>query len=197
MSPGPLPSFNDAHVVKSINIIGNQKNIGRLRLSKELGLGEGKTRTLLKHLKKEELIETSRKGIVFSEKGKKLFIEFNNVFSKCVKVPRSPLTLGSFNIAFLVKNSAKAVDSGMEQRDIAIKSGASGATTLVFTNKKLSLPAGEENFSKNMPKLHNWLVNKMNPNEDDVIIIGSGKNENTAEIGAIMAAINLLKKNNF
>ena len=35
-------------------IINDEKNVGRIKLSKELGLGEGATRTLLKRLKKEE-----------------------------------------------------------------------------------------------------------------------------------------------
>ena len=194
ISPGPLPHFNEAHVVKSINIIGNNKNIGRIRLSKALSLGEGQTRTLLKHLKNEGIILSSRKGIIFSENGKKLFSKLNELIKIFLEVPSSKLTLGPYNTAVLVKNSGKNVKSGMEQRDIAIKSGASGATTLVFSQNKLSLPTGEENLSKSMPELHNWLITKMNPYENDVIIIGCGENKNLAEIGATMAAIKLLKK---
>ena len=53
IAPGPAPSFNEAHVVMALEIIGECGNVGRIRLSKELGLGEGATRTLLKHLKKK------------------------------------------------------------------------------------------------------------------------------------------------
>jgi soluble P-type ATPase len=113
-----------------------------------------------------------------------------------VEVPRSPLTVGSFNIAVLVRDAAQAVGSGMEQRDIAIKSGASGATTLVFSGNKLSMPTCEQNVSESMPILHKELVTKLNPNQNDVIIVGSGENRELAEIGAKMAAIKLLKNNN-
>jgi predicted transcriptional regulator len=196
IAPGPAPSFNEAHVVKALEIISKCGIVGRIRLSKELGLGEGTTRTLLKHLKNEGIIQSSRSGISFSEEGKKLFSDLRSKLSGGVEVPSSPLTVGPFNIAVLVRNSAQAVGSGMEQRDISIKSGASGATTLVFSGNKLSMPTGEQNVSECMPMLHDELVTKLNPNENDVIIVGCGENRELAEIGAKMAAIKLLKNNN-
>lgn len=196
IAPGPAPSFNEAHVVKALELIGDHEIVGRIRLSKELGLGEGTTRTLLKHLKKEGVIQSSRSGIMFSEAGDKVFSDLRNKLSSGVDVPNTALTVGRFNIGILVRNSAKAVRSGMEQRDTAIKSGASGATTLVFSSNKLFLPTGEQNISESMPKLHDKLVAQFKPKENDVIIIGCGENRDVAEIGAKMAAIKLLKNNN-
>ena len=195
IAPGPAPSFNEAHVVKALEIIGKSGTVGRIRLSKELGLGEGTTRTLLKHLKNEGVTQSSRSGISFSEEGKKLFSDLRSKLSEGVEVPSSPLTVGPFNIAILVRDSAQAVGSGMEQRDIAIKSGASGATTLVFSGNKLSMPTYEQNVSESMPMLHAELVTKLNPNQNDVIIVGSGETRDLAETGAKMAAIKLLKNN--
>lgn len=195
IAPGPAPSFNEAHVVKVLELIGDYQTIGRIRISRELELGEGATRTLLKHLKNEGVIKSSRNGLSLTEKGKKLFSELRSRLSTCKEVPSSPLTLGSCNIAILVRNSAKVVGSGMEQRDIAIKSGASGATTLIFSGDKLSLPMGEENISKSMPKLHDKLLTLFNPTENDVIIVGCADNKNQAEIGTKMAAIKLLENN--
>lgn len=195
IAPGPAPSFNEAHVVKVLELIGDYQTIGRIRISRELELGEGATRTLLKHLKNEGVIKSSRNGLSLTEKGKKLFSELRSKLSACKEVPSSPLTLGSCNIAILVRNSAKVVGSGMEQRDIAIKSGASGATTLIFSGDRLSLPMGEENISKSMPKLYDKLLTLFNPTENDVIIVGCADNKNQAEIGAKMAAIKLLENN--
>ena len=196
IAPGPAPSFNEAHVVKALEIIGKSGTVGRIRLSKELGLGEGTTRTLLKHLKNEGITQSSRSGISFSETGKKLFSDLRSKVSEGVDVASSPLTVGSFNIAVLVRDSAQAVGSGMEQRDTAIKSGASGATTLVFSGNKLSMPACVNDISESTSSLHDEIVTKLNPNENDVIIVGSGENRKLAEIGAKMAAIKLLKNNN-
>jgi len=196
IAPGPAPSFNEAHVVKALEIIGKCGIVGRIRLSKELGLGEGTTRTLLKHLKNEGITQSSRSGISFSEDGKKLFSDLRSKVSEGLEVPSSPLTVGPFNIAILVRDSAQAVGSGMEQRDIAIKSGASGATTLVFSGNKLSMPACVNDISESTSSLHDEIVTKLNPNENDVIIVGCGENRKLAEIGAKMAAIKLLKNNN-
>jgi len=196
IAPGPAPSFNEAHVVKALEIIGKSGTVGRIRLSKEVGLGEGTTRTLLKHLKNEGITQSSRSGISFSETGKKLFSDLRSKVSEGVDVASSPLTVGSFNIAVLVRDSAQAVGSGMEQRDTAIKSGASGATTLVFSGNKLSMPACVNDISESTSSLHDEIVTKLNPNENDVIIVGSGENRKLAEIGAKMAAIKLLKNNN-
>jgi predicted transcriptional regulator len=196
IAPGPAPSFNEAHVVKALEIIERCGTVGRIRLSKELELGEGTTRTLLKHLKNEGITQSSRSGISFSEKGKKLFSDLRSKLSEGVEVPRSPLTVGAFNIAVLVRDSAQAIGSGMEQRDTAIKSGASGATTLVFSGNKLFMPTYEQNVAESTPMLHDELVTKLNPNKNDVIIVGSGETRELAEMGAKMAAIKLLKNNN-
>ncbi|UCC57641.1 MAG: hypothetical protein JSW14_04465 [Candidatus Bathyarchaeum sp.] len=196
IAPGPAPAFNEAHVVKALEIIGNYRVVGRIRLSKEVGLGEGTTRTLLKHLKNEGITRSSRSGISLSEEGERLFSNLRDKLSEGVEVPSSRLTVGSFNIAILVRDSAQAVKSGMEQRDAAIKSGASGATTLVFTGNRLSMPARADDISVSIPSLYNQLVTKLKPKENDVIIVGSGENRELAEIGAKMAAIRLLKSTN-
>ena len=196
IAPGPAPAFNEAHVVKALEMIDKYQTVGRIKLSKEMGLGEGTTRTLLKHLKKEGVTQSSRSGISFSEEGKKLFSDLRSQLREGIDVPSSPLTVGAFNIAVLVRNAAQAIGSGMEQRDAAIKSGALGATTLIFSSNKLELPQEEENLCESMPELHNKLVTQLNPKENDVIIVGSGENRDSAEIGAKMAAIKLLKSNN-
>ena len=196
IAPGPVPSFNEAHVVKALELIGDHEDVGRILLSRELCLGEGTTRTLLKHLRNEGIIQSSRSGIRLSKTGKKLFSDLQNKLSRGVDVPNSPLTVGMFNIGIRVRGAAKAVRSGMEQRDIAIKSGAAGATTLVFSSNRLSLPTGEKNIFESMPEIHDRLVTQFKPKENDVIIVGCGESRNVAEMGAKMAAIRLLKNNN-
>jgi len=193
IAPGRAPSFNEAQVVKALEIIGAYGTVGRVRLSKELELGEGATRTLLKHLKKEGLIEGSRRGITFSEHGKKLFSNLRSKISEGIEVPNSALTVGPFNMAVLVRDTAHRVRKGVEQRDTAIKAGALGATTLIFSRNKLTMPSSEEDVFKGISSIHDMLVSKLDPKENDVIIIGSGENKTSAEIGAKMAALKLLR----
>lgn len=194
IAPGRTPSFTEAHVVKALEIISGEETIGRIRLSKELELGEGVTRTLVKHLKNEGIIEVSKYGITLSEHGKKLFSDLRSRIGVEVEIPPSPLTVGPFNVAVLVRDMAHRVKGGLEQRDTAIKAGALGATTLVFSRNRLTIPSmeGEEVF-ESVPHIHDMLVSKLVPKENDVIIIGSGENKTSAEIGAKMAALELLR----
>ncbi|MEM2936398.1 MAG: hypothetical protein QW231_04385, partial [Candidatus Bathyarchaeia archaeon] len=66
-APGRAPSFTEAHVIKTLEVIGAGRVVGRVRLSKVLGLGEGETRTLLKHLENQDLIKVSRLGIALTK----------------------------------------------------------------------------------------------------------------------------------
>jgi predicted transcriptional regulator len=193
IAPGPSPSFNEAHVVKTLETISSYGNVGRVSLSKVLKLGIGTTRTILKHLKKEGLIEGSKYGFVFSERGKKLFSDLRLIISEGVEVPNSPLTVGPVVIAVLVKDAARKVRRGAEQRNTAIRAGGRGATTLIFSDKKLIMASKKDHSLEDILPIHDILLSKMNPEEDGVILLGSGVDRTSAEIGAIMSAIKLLK----
>lgn len=190
---GRAPSFNEAHVVKVLEIVGKYGTVGRIRLSKELELGEGATRTLLKHLKREGIVKGSRQGITFSEHGRKLFSDLRSKISEGFQVPNSPLTVGPFNIAVLVRDAAHGIKRGVEQRDMAIKAGALGATTLIFSQNKLIMPSSEKDVFEDVSSMCDILVSMFAPKENDVIIVGTGENKKTAETGAKMAALELLR----
>ena len=193
IAPGRAPSFTEAHVIKALETISTRKIVGRIVLSNELGLGEGTVRTLIKHLKRQKLIAVSRKGIMLSESGKELFLKLRLHVSEAVEIPPSPLTVGSHNVAVLVKNRGQAVKYGLEQRDAAIRAGALGATTLVFSQNKLSMPGVEQDIFKDVSLIRDILISKLRPQENDVIIIGTAEDKKTAELGAKMSAFKLLK----
>ena len=194
LAPGRAPYFIEAHLVKALKIVDSEGPVGRVRLSKILGLGEGAVRTLVKHLKNEGLIKISRTGVILTDSGKKLSSFLNSRISSETEVPQSSLTVGPFNIAVLVKNVADAIKYGLEQRDAAIKVGASGATTLIFSHGGLVMPGAEgEDVFKNIPAIRDVLISKLKPREGDVVIIGSGNDRLTAELGAIAAALETLK----
>jgi len=194
LAPGRAPYFIEAHLVKALKIVDSEGPVGRVRLSKILGLGEGAVRTLVKHLKNEGLIKISRTGIILTDSGKKLSSFLNSRISSETEVPQSSLTVGPFNIAVLVKKVADAIKYGLEQRDAAIKVGASGATTLIFSHGGLVMPGAEgEDVFKNIPAIRDVLISKLKPREGDVVIIGSGNDRLTAELGAIAAALETLK----
>jgi ribosomal protein S25 len=193
---GPAPSFNEAHVVKGLEIIGDYGTVGRISLSNKLELGIGTTRTVLKHLKKEEMIGSSKYGYTLSEHGKELFDNLRSMISKGIEVPSSPLTVGPKSVAVLVRDAAHKVERGIEQRNTAIRVGASGATTLTFSRNKLTMASKRRHRMKDVSEIQHIVVSKLNLKENDVVIVGSGESRINAEIGAIMAALKLLKYEN-
>lgn len=193
IAPGRTPLFSEAHVIKALEEIETQAGVGRVKLSQELGLGEGTTRTLIRHLKKENLIKVSMSGIELSEQGNKLFSALRAEMSQEVEIPPSPLTIGAFNVAVLVRDVGSSVKYGLEQRDAAIAIGAHGATTLIFSKKRLTMPGVTEDVFKNIPSIRETLLSQLKPEDNDVIIIGSAEDRRLAEFGAKMAAFELLR----
>lgn len=189
-APGPSPSFLMVHIVKAIELIA-ERPIGRTNLSKELGLGEGATRTLVNRLKDYGLITVDRLGCVFTKEGKNLWNFLQKVFPKKIILEKSELTLASYNIAILVKELGNKVRLGMEQRDAALVVGAKGATTLIFKEGSLKFPSENREVAEDFPGIFKKLVS-MQPEENDAIIIGSADILAMAEYGALAAALSLL-----
>jgi predicted transcriptional regulator len=192
IAPGKSPYFIEAHIIKALMIIG-RRPIGRVNLAKALGLGEGSIRTMIKHLEKAGLIETSREGIVLTDSGQELVSAVKSRISEIIEVPKSALTVGASNVAVLVRGAADSVKAGLEQRDAAIKVGAQGATTLVFSSGGLSMPSTNEDVFEKLPKIRDTIISKLKPEEDDIVVIGSAGDKPTAELGAIAAALETLK----
>ncbi|MGA8565997.1 MAG: DUF4443 domain-containing protein, partial [Nitrososphaeraceae archaeon] len=133
-------SFDMVHVFKTLQLIEVYGHVSREMLCDELELGEGATRTLMKHLKMQNLIESTNAGTKMSKKGNALFNGFLSSIPYELSLSKCSITLGKHNYAVLVKQMASTVKSGIEQRDAAIKMGASGATTLLFMDNKFFIP---------------------------------------------------------
>jgi predicted transcriptional regulator len=191
-APSRILSFDIAHIFKALQIIEDRGHASRTLLCQELNLGEGAVRTLIKHLKMKELIETSNAGTKMSDKGKKFFAEILTCLPKGCSLPKCSIALGKYNYVVLLKQFSFAVKSGIEQRDASIKMGALGATTLLFSKGKFVMPNTNIMLDplKKEPSIYELLVKKLEPVEGDVIIIGSDDiNRQTAELAAKNAAL--------
>jgi len=189
--PGPSPTFSVFHMLRAIELIVN-KAIGRSKLAEELGVGEGAMRTMINRLKDAGLITTSKLGCTLSSKGLKLWNEYRTVFRRKVGIGKTELTLADYNVAILVKHRGHKVKSGMEQRDAAIMVGAKGATTIMFKEERLVIPSVSDNMAKDFPKAANQMVRLLQPEENDVIVVGSADSLAKAEYGALAAAWTLV-----
>jgi len=188
-APSRILTFDLVHVFKIMQLISDNGKISRSLLVKELGLGEGSVKTLVKHMKMNGMIETSNAGMWLTNKGKSLYSKLHLVMPYEMDIPRCDIALGKFNHAVLVKNMAANIRSGIEQRDAAIKIGATGATTLIFKDSKFLMPGTGQDFLRKDPNVRSLMLKRFVPDDKDVIIIGSADNKKIAEIAAKSAAL--------
>jgi len=188
-------SFEEAHVFKTLQLIEKNGRISRNLLIKELGLGEGSIKTLVKHLKINGLIETSNAGMWMSEKGLKLYSKLMESIPKEIDIPTCSVGLGKFNHAILIKGLTFEIGSGIEQRDGAIRLGATGATTLLYKEGKFFMPGEHQDSLKSDLTVRKSILNKLQPKNKDVIIIGSANKKKIAELATKGIALQTVAKN--
>lgn len=188
-APSRILTFDLAHVFMTMQLMEKNRRISRSILIRELGLGEGSVKTLVKHMKMNGMIETSNAGMWLSSKGKSLYSKLYLIMPYEMDIPRCDIALGKFNHAVLIKNMAANIRSGIEQRDIAIKIGATGATTLIFKDSKFLMPDTGQDFLRKDPNVRSLMLEKFVPEDKDVIIIGSAYNKKVAEMAAKSAAL--------
>lgn len=193
-APSRILSFNMAHVTVALQLMGRLGRVSRAVLMRELMLGEGSIKTMIKHMRMHGLVESSRAGVTLTSKGKGLYSRLSKVMVAEARVPKCSITVGEFNYAVRVKGIADAVRSGVEQRDAAIKVGALGATTLVYRGSRFIMPgSGNSVYIKEQDVMDR--LKDLMPEEDDVIIIGSASNVKVAELAAKYAALITLFNN--
>jgi hypothetical protein len=212
------PTFDYVHVLLSLFIFGeNSEGIGRYRLEKELLIGSGTTKSLVRKLKEilgfitvpsgEEGTDTEnqRKGHILTEKGNKFLAKIKK------KIP----VLEKADLAFLkeiiidnesvhpffclVRNAVKRVKDGVEQRDAAIKINGSGATCLIYNGNDLYFPSKITDINERVKIPQNTLnyfktkIEESNVKFEpkDVIIIGSGNNLQKSRLATLAAALTL------
>lgn len=183
---GPIPKFNDYHLWKAMYCLDKESPIGRKKLSQLLGIGEGSTRSVLSILQNKGFVSIRKSGISLTLDGKKAWKKMEMGIAP---VDVGSLTIGAVNCAVLVPNAADKVKFGCEERDSAIMSGATGATTLVYSNGVLMFPGNDYPLDAKSDKT---IRSTFDLEEGDVVIIGTANDMKTAEEGAVSAGLRLL-----
>ncbi len=183
---GPIPKFNDYHLWKAVESLDDTVPVGRKRLAQLLGIGEGSTRTILSILQDHGLITIGKSGILLTDRGK----EFKQMYHMdCAELEISDITIGDRDFAIRVPKRAKDIRYGSEERDAAIKSGATGATTLIVSGGKLIFPGSDYPVE---PDVARKVSEKFELKNDDAVIIGTGPTIEIAEIGAVTAGLTIM-----
>lgn len=185
--PGPSTTFSVFHIFSALELIA-KKPIGRNKLAKKMKVGEGAVRTIISRLRDSGLIATSKEGCVLTEKGISVWHNFESVFPKRVEIKKTALTTSDYSYSFLVKNKGDKVKSGIDQRDAAIMGGARRAIVIVFKSGRLIIDSVSDSVKKDFPEAAGIILEKLNPEENDVIIIAGANSPFKAKRGAFAAS---------
>lgn len=184
---GPMFRFNDANVYWSLYVLSGGRCMGRKRLASEVGVGEGSMRRIIDTLKEWDFILIKQTGITITKAGL-AFLQQIPIRPVDVKVPDS--VKGEFQQAVLVLGVADKVKNGMEQRDVGIKAGADGCTTIIIRDGKLMVPP-DWNMDKEDPAKAAEIREKTGITPSDVLIIGGADSQCRAVEAAVLAALEL------
>src|ERR1041384_6488486 len=102
-APSRSLSFNLVHLFKALQLMEEKEHVSRALLCKELSLGEGVVRTLLKHLKMQGLIESTKNGTTMTEKGMTTLSGLLSSVHGEMSIPRSSVAPGKFNYVVLLR----------------------------------------------------------------------------------------------
>jgi len=188
---GAAPSFSEVHIVRTLLLLTSCR-VGRKKLVRILGIGEGSVRTILKGLKRDGLINSGKQGQELTGKAKREVNRYMNKFSMPMEFKAGDLALadGTFHSLVIVHNAAEKIGSGVEQRDIARDAGALSIALLLYKNGRLEFPTPDVELSQ-FPASRKELEN-LELREGDVVVISFGKTKAGAENGAVAVALDLL-----
>ena len=185
--PGPSTTFSMFHIFYALELLA-KKPIGRNKLAKKLNVGEGAIRTIISRLKETGLISTSKKGCILTDKGVTIWKSFVKVYPRRAEIGKTALTTSKYNYAFLVKDKAHKVKSGIDQRDAAIMGGARRALVIVSKNGRLIIESVSNSIEDEFPEAASEILEKLIPEDNDVIIIAGADNPLKAKRGAFAAS---------
>lgn len=181
---------SDIDLVMTLLALKKLGRVGRYELSKALDIGEGVARRILTILAAEELVVPLRyKGCKLTRKGE---ASLNDLLSKLGVVAIHELNAGFLKVgpvstAVHLANKADKLPPLFRLRDAAVLAGADGLTVVVYKDSSLYVPAVDLRLD-DCYDLYRKFEESFDLRENDVLVIGSGKNYFKALKGALAAA---------
>ncbi|MEK6954906.1 MAG: DUF4443 domain-containing protein [Candidatus Micrarchaeota archaeon] len=189
---GPSPSFMRVDLARALWIL-SQGEISRKSLSQKLAVGEGSTRSILAHFSKKGLVRITKQGCTLTNRGLGFIHAIKKSVLKVSGVRGSPITFNHPAFGIHLRALGRKLKKGLEERDEAIRAGASGATVLMVKKGRFAFPGSESNdFVRG--EVAKELKNEFNAQDGDVLILSYSHNGLSAERGAWNAAIFLMQK---
>jgi len=189
--PGPTPSFTSTHLLELLLYLGREAPVGRKKLSSTLKIGEGVIRSMLSRLVNASIVNVTNEGCVLTSKGMKIYKQISSILIEVGELDIEIPWDQPHNYAVVLKKRSHLVKKGLEQRDAAIRAGAEAALVMTYLNDELYMP-GVSVLSEERPDFASQIIEKIKPEEKDVIIIAGAKEYKKAKYGALAAAQTLL-----
>ncbi len=187
---GARPSFEDRHVLKTFVKL-KSKRCGRKKLVRELGLGEGSVRTILKKLKNKGFIASVKQGHTLTPLGEEFIKDFLERFTEPVRLESFDLACGSPKYVTSVHDAAANIKKGLDERDTAVKAGADGAVVMIYKGGELKFPIHDSSMDELSETKRK--VSTLDLSEGDVVVISFGKTELSAQDGLYAVVTDLIE----
>ncbi|MGA1974763.1 MAG: DUF4443 domain-containing protein [Conexivisphaerales archaeon] len=188
-APGPHPSFTLGHGLYALFLIA-ESSVGRQKLASIMSIGEGSARTLLRKLTKRGLVVADRSGCRLTPRGASVYGEAKRAFY--LFRPKHGSLPGKVSFGVGLRGGGGKAE-GVQERDQAVKAGAEGAITLVYSEGKLYMP-GLSNVSEEHPDLAESILNVVSPSDGDAIIVSWGSEVSEVVYGSLSAAWSLYER---
>jgi len=193
---GPLPHISQVHLLNALVLIDQRGPIGRRALSQALRLNDGVTRGLLERLAEQELVDvTEGTGVNLSKSGREtLKKNLKQIGVKRIEtLNETALVPGKITVGIHLSKRFSHGITGVSQRDEAIKAGAEGALTISFSKGNLVIPPDNKKVVDLSSREDSRIRDIFDPEENDLVIIGFGKDADLALSGALAAVLSLEK----
>ncbi|MDP7974844.1 MAG: DUF4443 domain-containing protein [Thermoprotei archaeon] len=188
---GPPQGFSIGHVILALMYLQQADTSSRSWLSKELGLGEGSVKTLLKRLECAGLISKTRRGNSLTDKGKSIVQSLQAKIGTPKDIELDYLSMGEHNVAVKLAGLPIGALNPIRLRDDAIGKGASGLTTLLVRGKQLVIPPEDFPLSMASPS-DNEILSKLELSEGDVILVCGASTAAQAKRAAMEVVVSTL-----
>ena len=193
---GPLPQLTPVQLLNALVLIDQEGPVGRRALAHALQINDGVTRGLLERLAEQGLVEVGEgTGVKLSKQGLETLQRYlKQIAVRKIKIlDETELVPGKISVGVHLAKRNRPGITGVSQRDEAIKVGAEGTLTIAVVNGNLSIPPDNKKVVELSPREDARIRELFHPSENDLVIIGFGRDANRALSGALAAVLSLEK----